>query len=81
MTAGISRWATWTAAGVAIGGDPPEKKPGPIAAWADAPPLAMVHPRARRPHPQAKALVQLPQPLGPSRPVTVPRRTASSTRS
>ena len=59
MTAGISRWATWTAAGVAIGGDPPEKKPGPIAAWADAPPLSKVHPRARRPHPQAKALVQL----------------------
>lgn len=59
MTAGISRWACWTAAGVAIGGDPPDLKPGPIAAWADAPPLSKVHPKARRPHPQAKALVQL----------------------
>lgn len=59
MTAGISRWAAWTAKGVAIGGDPPERTPGPIAAWAEAPPLSKIHPRARRPHPQAKALVQL----------------------
>lgn len=59
MTAGISRWATWTAAGVAVGGDPPEKQAGPLAAWAEAPPLSKIHPRARRPHPQAKALVQL----------------------
>ena len=59
MTAGISRWACWTAAGVAVGGDPPEKKPGPLAAWAQAPSLSKIHPRARRPHPQARALVQL----------------------
>ena len=59
MTAGISRWACWNATGVAIGGAPPEKKPGPLAPWADAPPLSKIHPRARRPHPQAKALVQL----------------------
>src|SRR4051812_5084473 len=59
MTAGISRWATWTSAGVAIGGFAPEKQPGPLAAWPDAPPLSKVHPRLRRPHAQAKALVQL----------------------
>jgi 3-oxoacyl-(acyl-carrier-protein) synthase len=68
VTAGISRWATWTAAGVAIGGDPLEKINGPLAAWAEAPALAKIHPRARRPHPQAKALVQLASAvLGPQR--------------
>lgn len=59
MTAGISRWAAWTAKGVTIGGDPPDRTPGPIATWAEAPLLSKVHPKARRPHPQAKALVQL----------------------
>lgn len=59
MTAGISRWGAWTAAGVAIGGDPPERTAGPLATWAEAPSLLKIHPRARRPHPQAKALVQL----------------------
>jgi 3-oxoacyl-(acyl-carrier-protein) synthase len=59
MTAGISRWAAWTAKGVTIGGDPPDLAPGPIAAWNEAPPLSKIHPKARRPHPQAKALVQL----------------------
>lgn len=59
MTAGISRWAAWNAAGVTIGGDPPDTTNGPLAPWPDAPPLSKIHPRARRPHPQAKALVQL----------------------
>ena len=59
MTAGISRWAAWTASGVAVGGDPPELTKGRLATWNEAPPLAKIHPRARRPHPQAKALVQL----------------------
>lgn len=59
MTAGISRWAAWTASGVAIGGDPPELTPGPIAVWNEAPPLSKIHPKVRRPHAQAKALVQL----------------------
>lgn len=49
MTAGISRWGTWTPAGVSVDG-------GPVA---EAPALSKIHPRARRPHPQAKALVQL----------------------
>src|SRR4051812_16512020 len=59
MTAGISRWACWTAGGVTVGGPPPERESGPLASWAEAPPLSKIHPRARRPHPQAKALVQL----------------------
>lgn len=59
MTAGISRWAAWTAKGVTIGGDPPDLAAGPLGAWAEAPPLTKIHPKARRPHPQAKALVQL----------------------
>ncbi len=59
MTAGISRWAAWTAKGVTIGGDPPDLADGPLAPWAEAPPLSKIHPKARRPHPQAKALVQL----------------------
>jgi 3-oxoacyl-(acyl-carrier-protein) synthase len=63
MTAGISRWAAWTAKGVTIGGDPPERTPGPLASWEEAPPLSKIHPRARRPHPQAKALVQLAAPV------------------
>lgn len=32
---------------------------GPLGAWPDAPPLSKIHPRARRPHPTAKQLVQL----------------------
>ena len=59
MNAGISRWATWTAAGVAVRGASPQRMPGPIGAWPDAPLLSKIHPKARRPHPQAKALVQL----------------------
>ena len=59
MTAGISRWAAWTAKGVTLGGDPPDRTSGPLAVWNEAPPLSKIHPKARRPHPQAKALVQL----------------------
>lgn len=59
MSAGISRWAAWTSTGVAVGGMPPALGEGPLAPWADAPSLSKIHPRARRPHPQAKALVQL----------------------
>ncbi|MGO9767525.1 MAG: beta-ketoacyl synthase N-terminal-like domain-containing protein [Myxococcaceae bacterium] len=32
---------------------------GALASWPEAPPLAVIHPRARRPHRQAVALVQL----------------------
>lgn len=59
MSAGISAWAAWTAAGVTVNGAPPALGDGPLGAWADAPLLSKIHPRARRPHPQAKALVQL----------------------
>jgi 3-oxoacyl-(acyl-carrier-protein) synthase len=59
MTAGISRWAAWTAKGVTIGVDPPDLAPGPIGPWNEAPQLSKIHPKARRPHPQAKAMVQL----------------------
>jgi hypothetical protein len=69
---GISAWATWTSAGVAINAAPavhPERAervegpasiiPGKLAAWAEAPALATVHPRARRPHPHSRKAVQL----------------------
>jgi 3-oxoacyl-(acyl-carrier-protein) synthase len=67
---GITAWATWTSAGVAINAAPalptvhPERAErveggGKLAAWAEAPALNKVHPRARRPHPHSKKAVQL----------------------
>ena len=56
---GITAWATWTAQGASVGEPPHKVADGKLAAWPSAPPLSKVHPRARRPHPQAKVLVQL----------------------
>jgi 3-oxoacyl-(acyl-carrier-protein) synthase len=61
---GITAWATWTNGGVSINAAP-AARPEPVegrrnlAAWADAPALQKVHPRARRPHPHSKKAVQL----------------------
>ncbi|MCI0569703.1 MAG: hypothetical protein L0Y66_03045 [Myxococcaceae bacterium] len=56
----ISAFALWTPGGVGFDEVPLQGAPGPgLAAWPDAPSLAKVHPRARRPHAQATALVQL----------------------
>lgn len=56
---GVSAWATWTGGGVAIGAAPASPAAGKLVAWAEAPALAKVHPRARRPHPHSKKAVQL----------------------
>jgi 3-oxoacyl-(acyl-carrier-protein) synthase len=56
---GITAWATWTAAGVAVNAAPLTGATGKLAAWAEAPALQKVHPRARRPHPHSKKAVQL----------------------
>lgn len=62
----ISAWATWTTAGVSVS-SAPRGSPGPLGEWADAPLLSKIHPRARRPHPQARMLVQLASAvLGPN---------------
>lgn len=55
----ISGWVTWSSAGVSVNGSPAGPAKGLLGAWAEAPPLSKVHPRARRPHPIAKQLVQL----------------------
>jgi hypothetical protein len=56
----VTAVAVWTPGGVWINAPPlagPEG--GTLAAWPEAPPLAVVHPRARRPHREATVLVQL----------------------
>ena len=55
----ISAWATWTHGGVSIGAKPAGPATGALGPWPEAPPLSRIHPRARRPHPSAKQLVQL----------------------
>jgi hypothetical protein len=59
MTAAITHFATWSSGGVSLNAPPQGPSKGPLGAWAEAPPLSKVHPRARRPHPSAKQLVQL----------------------
>lgn len=56
---GLTAWASWTASGVSVNGAPAAGAAGKLAAWAEAPALNKVHPRARRPHPHAKKAVQL----------------------
>ncbi|MBL8952752.1 MAG: hypothetical protein JNK82_18370, partial [Myxococcaceae bacterium] len=53
----ITTFASWASGGIAVGAKPEGAAKGPLGAWADAPPLSKVHPRARRPHPIAKQLV------------------------
>ncbi len=57
----LTAFATWTTGGVSVGGAP-AKEPSPTARlgpWDAALGLSKIHPRARRPHPAAKAMVQL----------------------
>ncbi len=56
----ITAWATWTSGGVSLGAAPRSAAPGaPLGAWEEAARLQEIHPRARRPHPSARQLVQL----------------------
>src|SRR5689334_3622518 len=55
----ITAWATWASDGVSANAKPAGAARGKLGAWADAPPLSKIHPRARRPHPTSKQLVQL----------------------
>lgn len=55
----ITRFATWTSGGISVGAIPKADAIGPLGEWAEAPPLSKIHPRARRPHPTARQLVQL----------------------
>ena len=55
----ITGFATWTSSGVAVNGKPAGTAKGKLGEWPEAPALSKVHPRARRPHPIAKQLVQL----------------------
>lgn len=59
----VSAFALWTPAGVWLDRAPdaqvPETAGAALAPWPQAPLLADIHPRARRPHPHAVALVQL----------------------
>jgi hypothetical protein len=56
----VSAFAVWTPGGVWINASPLAGPAGAtLAAWPEAPPLAVVHPGARRPHRQAAVLVQL----------------------
>lgn len=55
----ITAFATWTSRGISVGAPPAGPASGKLGDWADPPPLSKIHPRARRPHPTAKQLVQL----------------------
>ena len=56
----ISSFALWTPAGVWTNAAPTMQGSGAdLAPWPKAPSLSAIHPRARRPHPLAVALVQL----------------------
>jgi len=56
----VSAFALWTPEGVWVDAAPEGEPTGTsLAPWPEAPPLTKIHPRARRPHPQAIALVQL----------------------
>lgn len=56
----VTATAVWTPGGVWVNTRPHAGPAGgPLAAWPEAPPLRVVHPRARRPHREATVLVQL----------------------
>ncbi len=59
VSAVITAFATWASGGARVGAAPAGGPGVKLGDWPEAPPLSRVHPRARRPHPQAKALVQL----------------------
>lgn len=55
----ITQFVTWSSRGISVNGRPAGEATGPLGEWAEAPPLSKIHPRARRPHPTARQLVQL----------------------
>jgi len=56
----VTATAVWTPGGVWVNARPNAGSAGgALAAWPDAPPLSVVHPKARRPHREATVLVQL----------------------
>jgi len=60
----LSSVAVWTSAGVWTNAAPTTRGGGAdLKPWGEAPLLSAIHPRARRPHPLAVALVQLAQVL------------------
>jgi hypothetical protein len=68
MGVAITAFATWTPGGVRIGALPDLASAGHgLGPWPDAPPLEKIHPRARRPIPAARAVVQLSHALFASR--------------
>ncbi len=57
----ITSFGTWTSGGVAVGGAPLEGDGRRLGGWPQAPALAVIHPRARRPDRASQSLVQLAQ--------------------
>ena len=55
----LSAFALWTPAGVWTNAAPAMGSGADLAPWPKAPSLSAIHPRARRPHPLAVAVVQL----------------------
>lgn len=55
----LASFATWTPGGVAINAAPKVGAGLSLGAWPEAPPLSAVHPKARKPYPSARVLVQL----------------------
>ncbi len=55
----ITAFASWASGGISVNAKPAGPAKGQLGPWAEAPPLSKIHPRARRPHPTAKQLVQL----------------------
>ncbi|MBK7864839.1 MAG: hypothetical protein IPJ65_40820 [Archangiaceae bacterium] len=59
MSAGITGFVSWASGGIAVNAPARGAAKGRLGEWAEAPPLSKIHPRARRPHPTSRQLVQL----------------------
>jgi hypothetical protein len=59
VNAVITQFATWASQGISVNGKPAGSASGKLGPWSEAPALAKIHPRARRPHPTSRQLVQL----------------------
>lgn len=85
VSVAVSAFAVWTPAGVWVDAAPDAGTAGTpgvaLAPWPGAPKLAEVHPRARRPHAQATALVQLAHALLSAREARAGERFAAPPRS
>lgn len=55
----ITSFGSWTSGGVSLNAAPHPGSGPELGPWPQAPELPRIHPRARRPHPLAKAMVQL----------------------